>query len=81
MTPVKLPYESEVVDADQVEFKSVGGSPEILELEDGTKIEFGHRVKNVFKLRDKKKDDGSPIYICSGQVSINTTLAPDEGSA
>lgn len=73
MTPVKVPYENEVVDADQIEFNSVGGAPELLELKDGTRIEFGHQVKTVFKLRDKKKADGSPIYICSGQVNIKLT--------
>lgn len=74
MTPVKIPYENEVVDADQMEFKSVGGAvPELLELEDGATIEFGHRVTTIFKLRDKKKEDGSPVYICVGQVKIQVT--------
>jgi len=75
VTPVKLPYENEVVDADQVGFTSSGGSAELLALDDGAKIEFLHKVSNVFRLRDKKKDDGSPIYICTGQVNINLTPA------
>ncbi len=79
MTPVKVPFENEVVDADQVNFESSGGAPELLELEDGTKIEFGHQVKTIFKLRDKKKEDGSPVYICAGQVNIKVTRPVVEG--
>lgn len=78
MTPVKVPFENEVVDADQLAFKSVGGSPELLELEDGATIEFGHNVRTIFKLREKKKEDGSPVYICVGQVQIKTVPPPQE---
>jgi hypothetical protein len=68
--PVKVPFENEVVDADQVMFESTPGVPQSLKIEDGATIEFGHVVHTVFKLRDRKKEDGTPIYICVGNTVI-----------
>jgi hypothetical protein len=82
VTPVRLMYEGELVDADDVRFTSAGGGPpELLQLEDGTRIEFGHQVQTVFRLRDKKKEDGAPVFICAGQVKITVTPPVNEGSA
>jgi hypothetical protein len=81
MIPVKVPYENDVVDADEMGFKSTSGTPQVLELEDGSKIKFGHTVSKVFKLRDKKKEDGRPIFICVGNALIEVILPGDENPA
>lgn len=67
---VRIVHEGEAVDAEQMDFKTTAHCVEMLDVEDGTKIEVDHRIKSVFRLRDKKAEDGTPIYVCAGQVII-----------
>jgi len=70
---VRIVHEGETVDADELTFtidKEIMG---VYNLSDGARIDLDHKVKAVYKLRDKKKEDGSPVYIVTGNVSLTTT--------
>ena len=79
-TLVKVAYEGETVDADQMEFQSSAPCSEILTIEGGVVIELSHKVASIFRLRDKKKEDGTPIYLCMGNVTLKTTI-PNTGQS
>jgi hypothetical protein len=70
---VKVVYEGETVDADEMEFAVVAEPPISYRLSDGTVVEIKHEVKKVFRLCDKKKDDGTPIYLLNGAAHVQTT--------
>ena len=72
---VKVVHEGETVDADELEFVVVGEPPMEYKLSDGTRIEIRHEVKKVYRLCDKKKEDGSPIYLITGGAKVLTTPA------
>jgi hypothetical protein len=74
---VKVIYEGETVDADEMEFKAVSEAPISYRLNDGTLIEIKHEVKKVFRLCDKKKADGSPIYLLNGTAQVRTEAPTD----
>ena len=67
---VKVVYEGETVDADEMEFKAIAEPPISYGLNDGTIIEIKHEVKKVFRLCEKRKADGSPIYLLSGTAQV-----------
>jgi hypothetical protein len=70
---VKLPYQGENVDAQEVEFTTHSEAVGVFTLPgDGIQIEFHHQVKTIYRLVDKKKDDGTPIYIVTGAASLTT---------
>jgi len=71
---VKVVYESETVDADEIAFKEASQVVGSYELEDGTVIEIRHEVKTIYRLCDKKKADGSPIYLLAGGAAVRTIL-------
>jgi hypothetical protein len=79
---VKTFFEGQTVDADQMDFKVEAQLTGRFHIEDGATVELRHAVKNVYRLRDKKKPDGSPVYVLIGEASTNTTF-PDgqQGSA
>jgi hypothetical protein len=47
---VKIPYEGETVDAEQMEFKSSAPCSEVLTVEDGSVIELSHQVGSIFQI-------------------------------
>jgi hypothetical protein len=69
---VKVPFEGDTVDAEEMSFEILSGGPVMLKLDDGTLVEVDHHVGKVYRLLEKKKDDGSPIYLLSGAVKITT---------
>lgn len=68
---VKVVYESETVDADELVFRAGPVPFGTYELEDGARIEFRHNVRKIYRLCDKKKPDGSPIYLVTGDAVLN----------
>jgi hypothetical protein len=66
-------------DADEIGYKVESEVVGSYKLDDGAKIELRHNVKNIYLLADKKRADGSPIYLVTGEASLQTTRA-DEGS-
>jgi hypothetical protein len=78
---VKVIYEGETVDADEMEFKAVSEPPISYQLNDRTIIEIKHEVKKVYRLCDKRKPDGSPIYLLNGAAHVRTETpkASEEG--
>jgi hypothetical protein len=71
---VKVVYESETVDADELAFKEVAQVLGAYEIEDGTIIEIRQEVKSIYRLCDKRKADGSPIYLLAGGAAVRTIL-------
>jgi hypothetical protein len=72
---VRVVYEGETVDADELSFKVQADPVLSCEVSDGAIIEVRHQVKSIYRLRDKKKPDGSPIYIMTGRVETKTIPA------
>ena len=72
---VKVVYEGETVDADEMRFEVVAEPPISYRLSDGTVVEIKHEVKKVFRLCDKRKADGSPIYLLNGAAHVRTDLS------
>jgi len=62
-------------DADEISFKVESEVLGSYNLDDGAKIELRHNVKNIYLLADKKRADGSPIYLVTGEASLQTTRA------
>ena len=77
---VKIPYEGTTEDADELEFRVVSEALGSYELGDGGKVELRHEVHRVYKLCDKKKEDGSPIYVLTG-AALLTSIPPATGSS
>ena len=77
MNRVKLAYEGEMVDADEMEFKVQAEISGSYSVDDGAKIDLKHEVKNIYRLCDKRKEDGSPIYLVTGTATLKTTLPPE----
>jgi hypothetical protein len=80
LVPVKIPYEGETVDADDVDFKILSCTPIVVLLADGTKIEIEHTIGKVYLVRDKKREDGSPIYMMTGGSKVTTKYPEKEPS-
>jgi hypothetical protein len=75
---VKVPFEGDTVDAEDVAFEISETAPTSFRLADGTTINMRHDVKKVYRLCDKKKEDGSPIYVLVGHTAIDIVSAPDQ---
>jgi hypothetical protein len=78
---VKLAYQGETVDAEEVPFSVRSEVHGLYSLGDGAEIELRHEVKNIYRLVDKRKDDGSPVYIVTGAASLITNSSPNEADA
>jgi hypothetical protein len=76
---VKIVYEGETVDAEELSFKGQGNSVLLIEVGDGAKIELKHEIKNVYRLCDKKKEDGNPIYIMTGKLETRQIPLASKG--
>ena len=76
---VKVVFEGETVDAEEVPF-SVGSPAEaVFDLADGARITFQHHVRSIYRLCDKKREDGSPIYMLAGEARIHVQHAKKGG--
>ena len=71
---VKVVFEGQTVEADQMDFKIESQVTGRFQIEDGATVELTHAVKNVYRLRDKKKPDGTPVYVLMGEASTATTF-------
>ncbi|HEY1218784.1 MAG: hypothetical protein ABSE42_06645 [Bryobacteraceae bacterium] len=78
---VKIPFEGETVDAEDVTFDASGPMQCSFRLADGTTINLEHAIKKIYRLCDKKKEDGSPIYMLMGQTAIAIVKTPDQTNA
>lgn len=79
MSPrVKIPYEGDTVDAEELDFKVLSSTPIVINIGDGSKIEMEHTVARIYRLCDKKKEDGSPIYVMVGATKLTTTTPQRE---
>ncbi len=71
---VKIVFEGQTVEADQMEFQVESQVQGRFHIEDGATVELTHSVKTIYKLRDKKKTDGSPVYVLMGEASTSTSF-------
>jgi hypothetical protein len=70
---VKVEFEGQQVDADEVEFKTDKEEWNSYTSEDGATIKLKHVVSTIYKLLDRAKEDGSPVYLVTGTVLITAT--------
>jgi hypothetical protein len=68
---VKIPFEGDTVDAVEVDFRTKSDGVQVLELADGAAIEFRHAVRKVYRVCGRKKEDGSPIYLLTGEAKLH----------
>ena len=74
---VKVPFEGETVDAEELAVLVKSPSRGVFyEASDGTIIRITHDVKVVYRLCDKKKPDGSPIYLITGTLDVRLLAEP-----
>lgn len=78
MSRVKVVYENETVDADEMKFEIETDAFGVYITEDSARIEFRHDVKTIYRLCEKKKEDGSPIYLITGVAKLTSTRAGDK---
>lgn len=79
---VKIVFEGQTVEADQMDFQAESQVTGRFRIEDGAIVELTHAIKNVYKLRDRKKPDGTPVYVLMGEASTVTRLPHgQEGTA
>jgi hypothetical protein len=71
---VKIVFEGETVEADQMDFVTESTISGRYKVEDGAAIELSHHVKTVYRLKARKKPDGSPLYVLIGEVKADTKL-------
>jgi hypothetical protein len=69
-TRVKIPFEGETVDAEDIAFELLETALASLRTSDGATITMKHDIQKVYRLCDKKKDDGTPIYVMVGRTAI-----------
>ena len=67
---VKVVYEGETVDAEEISFQVLEQSRAAYKMADGVTITLDHEAKTIYRLCDKKRSDGSPIYLITGGVTV-----------
>jgi hypothetical protein len=72
---VKVLFEGQTVEADELTFSLVQEGKVICKASDGAVIEIIHDVKSLYRL-EKKKQDGSPIYLITGNATIKQVVSP-----
>jgi hypothetical protein len=73
---VKVIYEGETVDAEDLGFTVESETTGSYLVSDGARVTIAHRVKNIYRLCDKKKPDGSPLYLLTGETVVKTDPKP-----
>jgi hypothetical protein len=69
---VKVIYEGETVDAEDVEFSIESETVGAYLVAGDARVTIAHHVKNIYRLCDKKKPDGSPLYLLTGETVVKT---------
>lgn len=72
MNTVTVTFEGKEERAVELEFEPQKEGWSSYVLPEGTMIKLKHVVTRVFKLIDRAKDDGSPLYVLEGQVIVTT---------
>ena len=67
---VRIPYNGQTVDADEMDFKADGPAVLVLRIEDGTVLEVKHDASAVYRLREKAPD-GTPLPLDYGRRLIS----------
>lgn len=67
---VKVVHDGETVDAEEMEFRVSDGSGLVCDVSDGTRVEIKYSINHVYRLCDKKKDNGTPIYLLVGATDV-----------
>ena len=71
---VKIEFEGQVVEADDLDFKSDKEDWNSYTAEDGTVIKLKHVTAKIYRLGGRVKEDGSPMYVVSGTALLTTTV-------
>ncbi|HEY4361908.1 MAG TPA: hypothetical protein VGN17_13105 [Bryobacteraceae bacterium] len=71
---VKVLYEGDTVEADELQFSPVVVTRGEYMIEGGGVIEIRHEVKSIYRLCEKAKADGSPIYLITGGAAVQVRL-------
>lgn len=78
---VRVPYEGDTVDADEMDFTINSPVQTVVSVtDDGAMIEIEHRVSKVYKLCNRTKENGDPIYLVTGNFELRTTLKREENA-
>ena len=72
---VRVPFNNQTVDADEMDFQLHGDGHLIVTVEDGTSIELTHGVTSVYRLK-LLDDQGKPHNVVTGLASMNKTVPP-----
>jgi len=67
---VKIIFEGQPTDAEQLLYTTDGPCVETLKVENGDNVAVTYRTLALFRMKDKKGPDGKPIYMCSMKIDI-----------
>jgi hypothetical protein len=76
---VKILYEGQAVDAEELAFTSQTSSTMTCEISDGAKIEIKQAIAGVYRLCDRKSPEGKPIYLLVGKLDVKEISPPTKG--
>ena len=67
---VRVPYNGQTVDADEMDFSVQGNGALVVHVEDGAVLHLNHSATAVYRLLQKDAE-GAPLYLVTGTASIN----------
>jgi hypothetical protein len=73
---ISINFEGQDERAEEMSFETEREGWSNYALEDGTVLKMKNVVSRIFRLLDKRKPDGAPIYVLEG-TAVVTTLVPD----
>src|SRR5207247_11040794 len=77
MMRVRIPFQGEMCDGEEVEFTATKEDWNVYECEDGTRVKIRFIVGKIVRLLDKRTDQGEPVYVTQwGQPQIVTQVQP-----
>lgn len=76
VTPVRVAYDGENVDAEDMQFETLSSVAGQFKVSDGAAITFRHTVSHIYRLIGKTKKDGSPIYLVTGEAQLVAKRPP-----
>ena len=71
-TKVKVFYEGESVDAEEMRF-AISEAVVECAVDDGSRIHIKYAVKGVYRLCEKKRPNGKPVYVIMGKMDTTIT--------
>jgi len=74
---MKIPYEGELCDAEEVRIESMEEGVNSYRLDDGSVIKARNVFVEVVRLLDRYDKDGQPVYVVKSQ-NIVSVSAPEE---